>query len=114
MTKVNKLKTALIKYTTDSDKEKNLKIILDSRNMEYLWKLARFVAEPVYFKKDLCLKDFAEVDWDLLNTIQDKMIEVLEYPSKDDVDLFSCFVNSIPGTDKKKFQAIVKKINIDY
>lgn len=108
MSKTNKLKTALENYIDNLDKEKNLKIILDSKDMEYLWKLARFVAEPVYFKKDICLKDFSKVDWNLLTIIQDKMIEILEYPSNDDIDLFSCFINSIPGTDKKKFQAIIK------
>lgn len=111
MANMRKIQTAYFGFCNNTEKEKNLNILLDSKNMEYLWKLARFVAEPVYFKKDICLKDFSKVDWNLLTIIQDKMIELLEYPTKDDVDIFSCFINSIPGTDKKKFQAIIKKLN---
>lgn len=103
------LQYALEDYVAEVKQEENLQIILNSGSMEYLWKLTKFVAEPICsrteYMPDPSIKDYAKVDFELLDVIQTKMIEILENNlNRDNLNYFCYFIDNIPGANKDKYQ----------
>ena len=103
------LQYAFEDYIAEVKQEDNLQIILNSGNMEYLWKLTEFVSEPIKHTTKPSINDYAKVDWELLDIIQTKMIEALQKNLNDaklteeNINYFCYFINNIPGANKDKY-----------